>query len=182
MGRENPAVFDLACLSHSYGMLAVAPCCRSCRLTCLCWISAPWKWTKPTSWLLWLRRQWRSTSGSESGPHACHREAFQICCWLTLLNRSLPDCCPASATYRRQEPLQHLSGSRQDVVVPRAIPFFLHLLRSAVTSLVNFLQSNSASCLSTAITLGLSPACVAVLFSSVNTARGVANQFYESTK
>lgn len=68
------------------------------------------------------------------------------------------------------------------MVVPRAIPFFLHLLRSAVTSLVNFLQSNSASCLSTAITLGLSPACVAVLFSSVNTARGVANQFYESTK
>lgn len=76
---ESPAVLDLVCPSHSSGMLEVVPCCRSCQLTCLCWISAPWKWTKATSWLLWQRRRWISINGSELSLHL--PQTVQICCW-----------------------------------------------------------------------------------------------------
>lgn len=62
-----PAAVFLLLFLLRCGTPAVAPCCRSFRLTSRCWTSAPCLWTASTSWPLWQRRCWSSTGGNEPG-------------------------------------------------------------------------------------------------------------------
>lgn len=100
-----------------------------------------------------------------SCPCACHRLSKYAADNPTQL------LSPALAVDRRQDPLQHLSGSGEELGCAGAQSNSFLLLYSSLglplfllLSIFWFFLSNSTSFLSTAIIPGVSPACVAALF------------------